>query len=259
MINAILDGRKYPLPRSMNEMTLPQLEFLAELYENGTSPQAIKVKMLLFCIGATVTPQMELRINRKKKPIATDDITQVANVFDYLFTKPDKENNVYLNHTLTRMPYPKITLYGKQYTLPGDALTKATYHQWINLQVYDAARKHDNDYRYAFLSAIYTPKGKPFDSEKIDIEIFKHIDKKVATLTEWYWYGSSIFIADKFPRVFGGDGSEPTNMYEEQERILDWMTSGDAEKKRAYKADNLYNVLYSLRYFIELKEQEENQ
>ncbi len=88
----------------------------------------------------------------------------------------------------------------------------------------------------------------------------KEIKPEVMVLTIWYWIGCSRFIAEKFPRIFNewDDDSPAGNPYDGQQKLLDYIAKADPERKRMYKKNKLYNILYSLHYMLEVEEKNDS-
>ena len=256
-----IEQRAFEVPDCMNEMTVPQLLFLAELICNTVPIQEIKVKMFIFCIGG--------RIRRMKNPeyhrvqvghdvfaLTTDEIAQASVAFDYLFTIPDEDGNCFLDNKLTIPPVPFVRSGLKKLHAPGEALTECTYNQYIYLQTYDVMKDHNPVALYNFLGCMFRRNPNRFNPEELNVRSMKKIKSFEIILILWYWIGSCRYISDKFPRIFAADDAAPAdgNPYDGQQRLLDFMTKADASKKEQYKQMKLYDVLYSLDYMLEKEE-----
>jgi hypothetical protein len=133
------------------------------------------------------------------------------------------------------------------------------YNQYIYLQTYDVMQKNKPNAIYAWLGCMFRRNKAVFDPEDLNLDMMKKIRPEVIVLTLWYWIGSCRFIADKFPRIFSGDGeSSEGNPYDGQQNLLDFIAKGDPEKKRSYKKDLLYDILFSLDYLLAEREKDEN-
>jgi len=256
-----IENRTFEVPDSMNEMTVPQLVFLSELISEVVPVQAVKVKMLIFCIGGRVKPMKypeyhRIQVGRDVFALTTDEIVQASAAFDYLFTKPDEDGNCFLDNRLTMPPVPFIRSGRIKLHAPGEALTECTYNQYIYLQTYDVMKDKNPVALYNFLGCMFRRDLNRFNPEDLNIRTMKKIKSAEVVLMMWYWIGSCRYIADKFPRIFQADDAPPAdgNPYDGQQRLLDFMTRADAAKKQEYKRMKLYDVLFSLDFLLEQDE-----
>ena len=110
---------------------------------------------------------------------------------------------------------------------------------------------------YAFMACMFRRNKHEFNPTELDIERMHKLKPEVMVLMLWYYIGSIRFIADKFPRIFPAEGEPATgevNVYDSQQKLLDYVSQGDPTKKRMNKEDKLFDILYSLDYMIELQE-----
>lgn len=261
MVKLHIENKVFELPTSMNEMTTDQLISLSALVAEALPIQEIKVKMLFVCLNAQARRMKNndfyrVKIGKDTYKLTADEVTQVSAAFDYLFTKPDKDGNCFLDNKLTRNHFPEMTVGGVKFYSPKDAMTDMIYNQYIYLQTYDVMQKNKPNAIYAWLGCMFRRDKAVFDPEDLNIELMKKIRPEVIVLMLWYWIGSCRFIADKFPRIFSADGDgDGGNPYDGQQKLLDYIAKADPEKKRLYKLDMLYNILYSLDYLLEKKEE----
>lgn len=259
-----IDKLVFSLPESVNEMELKDLIFLSELVAQELPIQEIKIKMLLSCLNAHLKAPKEsglyrLKIGKCTHDVNAEDLTAVSSAFDYLFTAPDDEGRCFFDNRLYINHYKEIVIDGIEFVSPGTALEGMTYNQYIYLQVYDQMKDRTPDAIYNFLGCMFLPKfSNHFDPKNLNTEHMKKIPPHVIVLSLWYWIGSCRAIADKFPRIFAGDGESSGNVYDSQQKLLDYIAKADPEKKQKYKEDDLYNILYSLDYLLEIEENKEN-
>ena len=257
-----INDKSFELPEHMNEMTLEQLLFLVKLVSEEVPIQDVKVKMLLFCLKGRMKPMrnpayFRVRIGGQTYGFSSEQIMQLSGAFDFLFTEPDKNGKSLADIRLSIPPFPIIGNGRKKLFPPGEALTACTYNQYIYLQTYDAMREESPDAVNYFLACLYRPREERFDPENLNIPVVKQLKPEEVMLSLWYWVGSCRAIAEKFPRVFPQSETQQTggNPYTGHQRLLDFMTKADAAKKEEYKRMKLYDVLFSLEYMLEEKEQ----
>lgn len=256
-----IDNKIFELPESMNEMTQKQLIFLANLVSEDVPIQDIKVKMLLYCLGARmkrmkVGPYWRVSIKGQIFGFKSAEMVEMSQAFNFLFTEPDADGNCFLDDRLTLPPVDSIKSGRKKLFLPGEALTDCTYNQYIYLQTFDVMKESNPEALYHFLGCMFQEKKKPFNPDNLHTRAVRKLSNEQIILILWYWIGSCRFIADKFPRIFpnADDAGSAGNPYDGQQRLLDFMTKADAAKKEGYKRMKLYDVLYSLDYMLEVEE-----
>jgi len=263
-----IENYNYPLPESLNEMTTDQLIFLSKLVDKVIPIQEVKVKMLFCCLGAKVKRMKNagyyrIRIEKFVFAMTVEQVAEVSGAFDYLFTDPDKEGRCFFDCRLTVNPFPKVKLGYRIIFGPADALTDICYNRYIYLESYHSVMENKPEAVYAFLGCLFTdPLAKKrtgrneFDPNNLRLELMQKIKPEVVVLMCWYYLGSIRFIADKFPRIFSGDGEVSTgSAYDGQQKLIDFIAKGDPAKKRMNKEDNLYDILYSLDYMLEKEEE----
>lgn len=254
---------EYELPGTMDEMKLSELIFLSDLVSQEMPIQEVKIKMLLNCIGAhLVKPKSEgfhrLRIGNKTFEFSTEDMTKVSAAFDYLFTAPDKDGRCFLDNRLLTNHYSEIEIDGITFYGPGKALEGTTYDQYIYLQVYDQIKERKPEAIYNWLGCLFLREKGKFNKDELNVEHMKLLPPEAIILCFWYWIGSCRAIADKFPRIFPEvEAGEVQNIYDGQQKLLDYIAKADPAKKQQYKQDELYNILYSLDYLLEIEEEKD--
>jgi len=245
----------------MNEMTNEQLIELSVLTAQPMPIQEVKVKILFICLNAQFRRMknpnyFRVKIDGETYAVTADEVTAISAAFDFLYIKPDEKGNCFLDMRLTRCPYPVLKIKGTEFFAPDSNLTDMLYNQYIYLQSFDQAKDKKPEVIYQWLGAMFRTNKEKFNHKDLNLELMKHINPHVVVLMLWFWIGSCRFLAEKFPRVFP-DGNDPEygDVYSGQQRLLDYMAKGDPEKKRAYKQDMLYDILYSLDYILEIDEQ----
>ena len=251
----------FSLPERMDEMTRNQLISLSRLVGTELPIQEIKVKMLFICLGAQVKRMknpgyFRVKIDKHTFAITAEDVTNAAAAFDYLFTEPDKDGRCFMDNHLTVNQYPEIKIRGRKFYAPKAAMTDLIYNQYIYLQTYDVMKERKPEAIYAWLGCMFRRDKSHFNPDDLNLEHMKRLKPEVVVLMIWYWIGSCRYIADKFYRVFGGGEAATGSPYDGQQKLLDYIAKADPEKKRAYKQDMLYNILFSLDYLLEQEEKE---
>lgn len=257
-----LDKKNYAVPGDWNELTGEQLVFLAMILNGKSTAQEVKLKLLLFVLGARIRrynrakgEAFAVSIARDTYYLSPEQFATLATVFDFLFSEAEN-GQVQLDIRLTRNPWPLYISKNMVLAGPDDALTNISYGQFIMLQSWQQQMKHD--YATAldnFLSVIW--KDSAFTTSEDGAAIwFQDVDPNVKMVMFWYFIGSMRFIQDKFPRVFPGGESDGNDgdIFDIQQRIVDEMASGDVTKKEQVKGCLLYDALYTLEMAIERDE-----
>ena len=262
-----IDTREFMLPGSMNEMSYEELVWLYDLMKVSRPIQEVKIKMLLKCMKAKAKPMKGIGNYRIKVKggeefaLTSEELVLASSAFDYLFTDPDERGYCHLDNRLTKAPVERVMLAGRWYYTCGDAMTDVLYDQYIHLQTYDSyqdGKKINTEAQQHWLACMLRRNVRIFEADDLDVKVMRHVKPELAGLLYWYYTGSARYIADRFPRLFGADGGSDAagNVYDGQQRLLDFMAKADPEKKAAYKRDKLYNVLYSLDYMLEQAEKD---
>lgn len=255
-------NKKIEVPSAWNELLDAQLRLLACLVMEAYSLQEVKLKLLLFCIGARVRRANEqvsdvwaLALGSKTVFLSAAELEEMGRMFDFLF---DTEGR--LDVRLTRTPFfrletPRMMLMG-----PEDGLTNVSYGQFVQAQtllplVQADFDSHIND----FLCVLW--KDLRFEpTEDGAPEWLYGVPDSEKRVMLWYYIGSLRFIAEKFPRLFsGGDGSDnsdPRTLFEAHQRIIDELAGGDVTKKEQVRRSPLFDALYTLEMAIERREKE---
>lgn len=249
------------VPSEWNELQDHHLTKLQDLLYERNTPQAIRVKLLLYILRARVTPYVYPKNNYKIWGISIEgervfmdsaELIDLASVFDFLF---DTEGR--LDVRLTRTPFfrletPRMMLMG-----PEDGLTNISYGQFVQTQSLLPLVKEDfYSYIDQFLCVLW--KDLRFEpTEDGDPDWLADVNYAVKRIMLWYYVGSMRFIAEKFPRLFsGGESSTDENPFEAHQRIIDELAGGDVTKKEQVRRSPLFDVLYTLEMAIERREKE---
>jgi len=259
MKNLHIGDYTFSLPAKMDEMTRNQLISLSQLVGTELPIQEIKVKMLFVCLGAVVKRMknpgyFRIKIDKNVFAITAEDVTNAASAFDYLFTEPDKDGRCFLDNRLTVNQYPEIKIRGRKFYGPKTGMTDLIYNQYIYLQTYDVMKEKKPEAIYAWLGCMFRRDKIQFNPDDLNLEHMKRLKPEVVVLTIWFWIGSCRFISEKFERIFNGSEAAPGNPYDGQQKLLDYIAKSDPDKKRAYKKDMLYDILYSLDSILEKEE-----
>lgn len=252
-------NKKIEVPSAWNELLDAQLRLLACLVMEAYSLQEVKLKLLLFCIGARVRRANEqvsdvwaLDLGSKTVFLSAAELEEMGRMLDFLF---DTEGR--LDVRLTRTPFfrletPRMMLMG-----PEDGLTNVSYGQFVQAQtllplVQADFDSHIND----FLCVLW--KDLRFEpTEDGAPEWLYGVPDSEKRVMLWYYIGSMRFIAEKFPRLFsGGESSTDENPFEAHQRIIDELAGGDVTKKEQVRRSPLFDVLYTLEMAIERREKE---
>lgn len=252
--------KNYSVPGEWNELTAEQLCFLAVILNRECTVQEAKLKMLLFCMGGRVRRYRRaagngyaISLPSGKAYLTPEQLTALSSVFDYLFRETDVGPD--LDIRLTRNPFPRYVAKDMVLAGPDDGLTNVSYGQFIMLQSWQQQMKHDFQTALDnFLSVIW--KDSVFTtSEDGAAAWFRDVDMTVKTVMFWFYIGCMRFIQDKFPHVFpGSEGSDDSDVFDMQQRIVDEMAGGDVTKKEQVKGCLLYDALYTLDMAIERDE-----
>lgn len=247
------------VPSEWNELLDEQLKMLASLLAEKQTLPEVRLKLLLFCIGARVRRANEqvsdvwaLSLGSKTVFLSATELEEMGRMLDFLF---DAEGR--LDVRLTRTPFfrfetPRMMLMG-----PEDGLTNISYGQFVQTQsllplVMTDFDSHIND----FLCVLW--KDLRFEpTEDGDPEWLLCVPDSEKQVMLWYYIGSMRFIAEKFPRLFsGGDSSTDENPFEAHQRIIDELAGGDVTKKEQVRRSPLFDALYTLEMAIERREKE---
>lgn len=249
------------VPSEWNELQDHHLTKLQDLLYERNTPQAIRVKLLLYILRARVTPYVYPKNNYKIWGISIEgervfmdsaELIDLASVFDFLF---DTEGR--LDVRLTRTPFFRLETRRMMLMGPEDGLTNISYGQFVQTQsllplVMADFDSHIND----FLCVLW--KDLRFEpTEDGDPEWLLGVPDSEKQVMLWYYIGSMRFIAEKFPRLFsGGESSTDENPFEAHQRIIDELACGDVTKKEQVRRSPLFDALYTLEMAIERREKE---
>lgn len=247
------------VPSEWNELLDEQLKLLSSLLiEKQTVPE-VRLKLLLFCIGARVRRANEqvsdvwaLSLGSKTVFLSATELEEMGRMLDFLF---DAEGR--LDVRLTRTPFFRLETRRMMLMGPEDGMTNISYGQFVQTQsllplVMADFDSHINE----FLCVLW--KDLRFEpTEDGDPDWLADVSPDVKMVMLWYYIGSMRFIAEKFPRLFsGGESSTDENPFEAHQRIIDELAGGDVTKKEQVRRSPLFDALYTLEMAIERREKE---
>lgn len=247
------------VPSEWNELLDEQLKLLSSLLAEKQTLPEVRLKLLLFCIGARVRRANEqvsdvwaLTLGSKTVFLSASELEEMGRMFDFLF---DTEGR--LDVRLTRTPFFRLETRRMMLMGPEDGLTNVSYGQFVQTQsllplVQADFDSHIND----FLCVLW--KDLRFEpTEDGDPDWLADVSPDVKQVMLWYYIGSMRFIAEKFPRLFnGGESSTDENPFEAHQRIIDELAGGDVTKKEQVRRSPLFDALYTLEMAIERREKE---
>lgn len=262
------------IPANWNELSPDDLFGLFLYLQSCTPIHQVKIKMLVRAVGMQIIQDKK---GRSKGVIAgldgtidLEQISQMAECFDFLFTEPDEAGNCVLDMNLTENPVKYLFKEND----PGAALSGITYGQYQYLCHYlSILESAPKDALNGIAGTLFHPEsvqtaGSPFDMETWLMQFPKLVrcDLPVCvgyyqTIILWYVTGSMRLLADQFPKVFGGSNGgndEPGDAYRAQLKLLDTLTDGDVTKREAVRGANLWDVLHNLEMRIEKNEERKN-
>lgn len=252
MLQATLLNQTYALAESWDELRTDQLEQLARLVRVALTKEEIRVGLLLYTLGIRHDWRGVMRIGRRRCPIETEDVYVASQVFDFLFAK-DKDDNDYLDVRLTHCPYHVLEELDYATVSPQDALTNISYERYVFALTYSDMLPANPSALPWLIASLYAQDPAVYRHPKPQTDLPLSEEKR--QVLQWYWLGSLQYLSERYPALFSAGGSSANhthyNTYEAQERILDTLTHGDAVKKRAYKSQPLYDVLFSINYTYE--------
>lgn len=254
-----IENVSFQVAGEWNELTPEQLVFLSIAMSGPVTPESVKLKLLLYSLGATVRKfetarqgvKYHMRVKAGSYILSSLQLCDMAHAFDWLF-KQNEDESYSLDVKLTKNPFPIINTKKGFLCGPEDALTNVSYGQFVMLQSYQALLGTDPEGLYKFLAIIYKP-DKFDNTEDGDTSLLKLVNPDMLRVLIWYYIGSMEFIRSKFSNVFSG-GSEDSgsgNVFDNQQRVIDALANGDVTKKDQVKSAYMYDALYTLEIGIE--------
>lgn len=250
MIDIKIDNDTYQLPSSANDMTQEQLLYLANLVSKTKSIEEIKIHLLLQALNGQIYTKTAtdnrnvLVVGKRKYGLTASQFTQLSSVFDYLFTKPDQQNQCEIKPKLLAQKFPYIQAGCKILFGCADGMTDLTYEQFIYLMEYAAKRDFNS-----MIAILFTPTKGKFDAKLIAAEA-KNIEKlspNVKLIISWFFESTMEFLAQKFKKCFTQkESATKENSFDIQNKIIDNLAKGDVTKKQTIRESMLYDVLYTL-------------
>ncbi len=152
---------KYSVPDEWRELNRKQLFFLIDLVDNGITPEEIKLKMLLFCIGGRVIRfridnSYTIRIGKNKFNLTAEELTVISEIFSYLFT--ETKETIHINPSSFVNLFPSIRIGWAKLYGPADGLTDMNYQRFA--EILDCVSNMDKDFSNLddFISYMYRKK-----------------------------------------------------------------------------------------------------
>lgn len=252
-----IEAHHHQLPGSWDELTTPQLEFLARTAATpGVTVEIVKLYMTLFCLDAHVREEdghSVVRIDSSSYDIGLESLLPVQDLFGYLF----EEGKPIIRSTLHVNPYPTLKIKGVELKGADDRLYSITFEQYIYLLTYLDAVSKDHSQLGKCLACIWH-RGKVFDIDNLerDADLVDRLDDDVKQVMLWYVQGCLDALQQKFARVFSGSGDiKVGNVLDAQLRLLDALAEGDMTKKDLVRHGMLIDALYTLDESVRRKEE----
>lgn len=249
-----INTKDFFFPENWNELSPEQLRFLSRISFENIPVQDIRLKMVLFCLKAKIIRYKNNRytiyMHGFKFQAAPEGLIALSDIFDFLFSEPDKQGNRYIDSRLSKNPFPLLKISGHRLIGPADALTDITYEQFIYLQTFSERISSDQSAIDALIEIIYKrPCGKSATG------LIRKIPADIKMIIFWLYTGSIRFIASKYHRVFSGNGESLDNAFEAQQKVIHSLANGELTKKDQVRNSLLYDALYTMELNIEQQEE----
>lgn len=260
------------IPACWDDLSTDDLFGLFLALQERKPAHRIKTMMLIRCTGIQVSHSRRSYpvgiLPGVKGEISMEQISQLSDCFDFLFSDPDENGNCELQPSLTKNPLREL-LPGMD---PGTALGGITYGQYQYLCYYmsnltDSAETSLEAivnilYQTAYMEGVSIPV-----SELLSPVLGKKAGNReqcilfIKTVVAWYAAGSMRVLAERFPIVFSGNGVSDGsgNVFEEQLRLLDLLSESDVTKREAVRNANLWDVIHNLSMRIEKSEKQKQE
>ena len=231
----------YHVPANWDELTVPQLEYLARISQADQPVEQFKLLALLYCLGARIDGRGRVRIGKKTYALDAENMNRLAGL---------------MNWTL---PYPTLQVRRQQLTGPDDNLFDITFEQYMYLQTYLDAAAADPAQLDKVLACLWHT-GQRFDINRLerDARLIHHLRDVTKMVMTWFVMGSIRYLSDSFPRVFGdGGGQGFGNVFDSQLRLLDSLAAHDMTKKDSVRKGLFLDAIYSMDERLRIQEEEE--
>lgn len=245
----------YHVPAEWDELTVPQLEYLARISRTEQPVEQFKLLALLYCIGARIDGSKRMRIGKKTYTLDAARLNRLADVMGWLLTEHKGR------HTLTPLrtvnPYPRLRIHLHRLTGPDDNLFDITFEQYMYLQTYMDAAAHDAKQLDNLLACLWHT-GQRFDINRLehDARLIHHLRDVTKMVMYWFVLGSVRSLAEGYPRVFsGGSGKIVGNVFDSQLRLLDSLATHDMTKKDSVRRGLFIDALYSMDEQLRIREE----
>lgn len=253
-----LNDDEYLIPGEWNELTKYQLIYLVALVNKNITSEEIKLKLLLYCMEATVYSYDKrktgydylIKSGKKKYTLSAEEVTVICQMFDYLFT--EYNGQIVLYPTLTKNPFPETKCGCRSVYGPADGLTNINYQQFVDLQIWQSQLDKNKSAVNEFISVIYL--RSEYNSEQnfkyTSPHLIATMSPTVKTIILWFYLGCLAFIEKKFPLPFSGSGGKG-NVVDGQMRIIDALAENKVINKDLVRKSLLYDALYTMQLAAE--------
>lgn len=234
------------LPAGWHELTNDDLLQLAEITNQYSFANEVRVSFMIYLLGAIVHRDGTLRID-KKAIIDEAILLDLAEThLKWMFDENDNFTPNFLENPLQIHSHADIGWTGMNY---GDYSTIMMYASRMKTNEAEALK--------AIASILYNI--GPEELEKLTANEY--------TLIKWWHLSVLSYLARKFPKIYAqgssdGDSScdgamttNPQDIVDSQQKLIDYLASGDLTKKKVVKESPLYDALYTLQFSLERDEE----
>jgi len=234
-----------------------ELCFLAAVMNEKATIWEIKLKMVLYCLRATVRSYRRadgkgfaVTFRDGTAYLTPDQLADLGSTMNFLFTKND--NGYQLDVKLWKNPCPKIEVDGKRLFGPDDGLNNISYGQFVMLLTWQQRAQHERLPAIRKMLSVVWKEGK-FTTDENESDLLDKLGNEFMVPMLWFIQGSINLLTEKFPKVFSG-GDVSGNVFDSQQRIIDELADGDVTKKDKVRKSMLYDALYSIDNAIDREE-----
>lgn len=260
------------IPSCWDDLSIEDLFGLFLMLQRRTPVHQVKTSMLIRTLGMQITQSPKGyavgHLPGIEGDIGMEQVTQLSDCFDFLFTEPDDEGNCLLNPGITFNPLRNLIAEADT----GRVLGNVTYGQFQYLTcALSAMPDTPEEAMTNILNILYQPGYLDCGTDASDRILEPllnqmHGDRELRkqfflTVVTWYVTGSFQVLSAQFPNVFSGTGNDSgETVFEGQLRLLDLLCDGDVTKREAVRSSNLWDVIHNLSMRIEKNEkQKQNQ
>lgn len=247
----------YQVPADWDELTVPQLEYLARISQADQPVEQFKLLALLRCLGARIDGRGRVRIGKKAYTLDAERMNRLADVMGWTMERGKKRYTLTFRRTVN--PYPTLQVRRHRLTGPDDNLFDITFEQYMYLQTYLDAAAADPAQMDNVLACLWHT-GQRFDINRLehDARLIHHLRDVTKMIMTWFVMGSIRYLSDSFPRVFGdGGGQGFGNVFDSQLRLLDSLAAHDMTKKDSVRKGLFLDAIYSMDERLRIQEEAE--